>query len=224
MLELRLGGETVSLHAEGALHWAREATLVIADPHFGKDDLFRRAGIAVPRGPTISDLQRLTRVLESTGSRRLLIVGDLVHGATEHGDDLPRLFALWRRHHASLDVLLVAGNHDRHENWDAWSSVLDVTGPSLHEPPFVFAHEPEPDPRGIVIAGHLHPVFAHEAFGRRALRVFWRRRGGIVLPSWGEFTGGARVVPAPSDGVFACTPEGVLTLQAGDRAGEAGAR
>ena len=91
----------------------------------------------------------------------------------------------------------------------------EVTRTALHEPPFVFSHDPVPDPRGYGIAGHLHPVFAHAALGTRAVRVFWQRPHGIVLPSWGEFTGGARIAPVPCEGVFACTPEGVLTLQSG---------
>ena len=216
MRELVVREERLVLHAEGALHWERSRTLVIADPHFGKDDIFRRAGIAVPRGPTLTDLQRLSRVLKRTSAERLLIVGDFVHGASERGDDLLRQFALWRQQHAALHVQLVAGNHDRHEPWSAWSPLMTVIDGELHEPPFVFAHEPDADARGYVIAGHLHPVFAHLALGTRAVRVFWRRPHALVLPSWGEFTGGARVAAAPSDGLYACTPEGVLTLQAGE--------
>ncbi len=42
-------GETLLLHPERANHLAgRRRTLLIADPHFGKDDVFRRAGIALP--------------------------------------------------------------------------------------------------------------------------------------------------------------------------------
>jgi hypothetical protein len=113
-------------------------------------------------------------------------------------------------------VVLVAGNHDRHEDWALWRDGLDVRSGDLVEPPFVFAHEPCADARGYVVAGHIHPVFRdRELFGARGLRVFWQRRQCIVLPSWGEFTGGFRVRPAPDEGLYACTPEGVLALQTG---------
>jgi uncharacterized protein len=215
MLELTLNGEQVQLLPEGALYWERAGTLVIADPHFGKDDIFRRAGVAIPRGPTLRDLERVGNTVRATHARRLIIVGDFVHGRSERGDDLPRQFALWRRRHPDLPVLLVAGNHDRHEDWTAWREVLEVRAGSLHEGPFVFAHEPQADPRGYVLAGHLHPVFREPMLGSKALRVFWQRAQCLVLPSWGEFTGGWRVRPAPGDGLHACTPEGVLTLQTG---------
>lgn len=215
-MELEIRGETLRLLPQGALLWPARATLVIADPHFGKDDVFRRAGIAVPRGPTLRDLERLAACAQATGARRVLIVGDFVHARSERGDDLPRQFALWRRRHAGLHLQLVAGNHDRHEDWEPWRTLLEVHTAPLVEAPFVFAHEPVADPRGYVVAGHLHPVFRHaELLGARGLRVFWRRPHCLVLPSWGEFTGGARVMPAREDGLYACTPEGVLALQTG---------
>lgn len=216
MLEMQLAGEPVSLLEDGSLYWPRAATLVLADPHFGKDDVFRRAGIAIPRGPTLRDLERLGERATAMGAARILIVGDFVHGRTVPGDDLLRQYRLWRMRHASLEVVLVAGNHDRHEDWAPWRDGLDVRPGTLFEPPFVFAHEPHADPRGLVVAGHIHPVFRdRELFGARGLRVFWQRRDHLVLPSWGEFTGGFRVRPAPDEGLYACTPEGVLTLQTG---------
>jgi DNA ligase-associated metallophosphoesterase len=215
MLEVTVQGETLTLLPEGAVFWPRRSMLIIADPHFGKDDLFRRAGIAVPRGPTAADLRRLSEVLERTRATTLRVLGDFLHGSSEHDDDLWRVFVPWRERHAGLTLQLVSGNHDRHEDWTRWRGLLERSEAALVEPPFVFAHDPESDARGYVIAGHLHPVFAHPQLGPRALRVFWRRSGCLVLPSWGEFTGGARVDPAPGDGLYGCTPEGVLTLQTG---------
>jgi uncharacterized protein len=216
MIDVQLQGERLTLLADGSLLWARNSTLVIADPHFGKDDIFRRSGIAIPRGPTIRDLERLTLQLHATAARRLLIVGDFIHGPSETGDDVRRQFALWRRRHPELPVTLIAGNHDRHEDWDIWRDVLEVRREPLVEAPLVFAHEPEPSESGYVLAGHLHPVYSNrETLGPRALRVFWQRQHCLVLPSWGEFTGGWRVQPTRDESLFACTPEGVLTLQTG---------
>ena len=194
MLELTLNGEQVQLLPEGALYWERAGTLVIADPHFGKDDIFRRAGVAIPRGPTLRDLERVGNTVRATHARRLIIVGDFVHGRSERGDDLPRQFALWRRRHPDLPVLLVAGNHDRHEDWTAWRDVLEVRAGSLHEGPFVFAHEPQADPRGYVLAGHLHrrsssvsvsAPYPGRGAGTPRPRARRCRRGADLAPSGG---------------------------------------
>ncbi|HXH01105.1 MAG TPA: hypothetical protein VNI56_02790, partial [Xanthomonadaceae bacterium] len=55
-----IAGERFELLGERALHWPRRQRLLIADLHLGKADLFRRAGIGLPRGGTSRDLQRLS--------------------------------------------------------------------------------------------------------------------------------------------------------------------
>jgi uncharacterized protein len=78
-LEIELQGERVLLHPERALQWPSRNLLIVADTHFAKDDIFRRAGIPLPRGPAVGDLQRLDALLVATGCTRLLILGDFVH-------------------------------------------------------------------------------------------------------------------------------------------------
>ena len=70
--EVRVAGETLRLLPDAAVHWPARATLLIADPHFGKDDRFRREGLALPRGPTVTDLQRLTRLVGALPSWSVL--------------------------------------------------------------------------------------------------------------------------------------------------------
>ena len=47
VLEIEWAGEKLVLLPERAIWWAREKTLFIADPHFGKASTFRSAGLAV---------------------------------------------------------------------------------------------------------------------------------------------------------------------------------
>ena len=54
---IELAGETVELHGGRALFWPRLQRLLISDLHLGKADVFRRAGIGLPRGGTTHDLQ-----------------------------------------------------------------------------------------------------------------------------------------------------------------------
>lgn len=213
-LAIELGGEQVLLHPQKALLWPGRKTLLIADPHFGKDDVFRRAGIALPRGPAIADLQRLTLLIEANGCERLVVLGDFLHAATQAGDGFLHAFGVWRTAHSDLAIDVVAGNHDRRESAAKWASLACWHRAPLVEPPFVFAHEPAPDSRGYVLSGHIHPVM-HLARVRRRLRVpvFWKRPGYLVLPSFGSFTGGATVEPSREDSVYAVGPERVIAIQ-----------
>jgi DNA ligase-associated metallophosphoesterase len=212
-LAIELRGERVLLHPGRAVVLPARATIIIADPHFAKDDIFRRAGIALPRGPAIADLQRLTELIAATGSSRLIVLGDFVHGATRAGDSFLQAFQLWRRLHAALTVDVIVGNHDRRESTRAWQHLAGWHLKPLIEPPFVFSHEPVSSPHGYVLAGHIHPVVTlRRRGGGGRVPIFWQRRDAFVLPSFGSFTGGANIVAADGDTIFVAAPERVVAL------------
>ena len=77
----RSRGEQVELLAERALHWPAARTLFVADVHLGKAAAFRAGGVAIPRGATASDLERLSALLARTGAARLVVLGDFLHAA-----------------------------------------------------------------------------------------------------------------------------------------------
>jgi uncharacterized protein len=211
---IELCAERVLLSPERALIWHNRSCLVIADPHFGKDDVFRRAGIALPRGPAIADLQRIAHILNTHQLERLIVLGDFLHAATRAGDAFLSAFRIWRQSYAQLSIDVVAGNHDRREPREKWTPLLNWHAVPIIDPPFVFAHEPAAHSNGYVLAGHLHPT-VNLPDVNRALRVpvFWQRTDSMVLPSFGSFTGGANIAPAPGDRLYAVAPERVVPLR-----------
>jgi len=204
-------GEWLTLHPEGAVHWPRRATVFIADPHFGKDEHFRRAGLALPPGTLADDLARLDRVLGRTGAQRLVVLGDLVHAAPGAGATWPDRISAWREHHPGLEWLAVAGNHDRGlDPPAAWG--LDWRSERLSEGPFAFAHEPAAVAGHYTLAGHWHPVAILSSKGERArLPVFAFGDDGAVLPAFGGFTGGGPVVD-PAMRTYALVDDRVIPL------------
>lgn len=199
-LALDLAGERVELLGDRALFWPARARLLIADLHLGKADIFRRAGIALPRGGTAHDLARLSMLLAVTRARELWVLGDLLHGTT----DLMHWRAswnTWRAHHAGLDIAVLAGNHDR----ALGSAALDVRqlGAAIDECPFAFRHAPQVHPQLHVLCGHLHPVAVLPGI-RRRWPVFWLRQRISVLPAFSAFTGGMVPAPSPGESLVAC--------------------
>lgn len=216
MIELIVAGEPLQLLPDRALYWPRRSTLIVADVHLGKGAAFRRAGVAVPSGSTQSDLGRLDRLLEKTQAQRLLVLGDLLHARLSPDEPAIAAIDAFRERHPALAIEAIRGNHDRSvERLPGLWRIHWITG-AWYEPPFVFAHEPAPDERGYVLAGHLHPVVSLRSRGDSLrLPVFWfGAASGIgVLPSFGAFTGGYRVTPAAADQVVAVTPGGLVALQ-----------
>ena len=58
-MPLIVAGERLELHVERAVYWHHRRCLLLADLHFGKGSVLRRAGITVPTGQTAGDLARL---------------------------------------------------------------------------------------------------------------------------------------------------------------------
>jgi DNA ligase-associated metallophosphoesterase len=195
------------------LPWA--GTLLIADWHLGKDDVFRRAGIALPAGSLEGELARLDGLIESTAARELVVLGDLVHGAVHTGAPWRREFSRWRARHPGLALRVARGNHDRH--LDALAAEIDEMAPAITLGPISAVHEVDRTAPGLQLGGHLHPVVRLRA-GRQRERVpvYWIRHGQIVLPAFGRLTGGWPL-PAKAGGrVYAALDGSVIPLPAGD--------
>lgn len=202
---LTVAGEEVMLLGGRAMYWPARRRLVIADLHLGKGHVFRRAGIAVPRGATDDDLQRLTDLVKVTGAQALWIVGDVLHGPAS-GASWRDSWSRWRRAHQELDVAALTGNHDRALDGDALA--LRQLGEAHIDGPFIFRHLPHADSQGrYVIAGHIHPQ-ARVPGVPRNWPVFWIRQEMIVLPAFSAFTGGQHVALKNGDRLVACV-EGV---------------
>lgn len=206
-LDLVLGPARLRLLADRAVYWPARRLLLVADLHLGKGDVFRRHGIAVPRGGTGQDLARLDRLLAQTGASRLMLLGDVVHGPINPAHWQAQ-WRQWRGQHAGLCVQAVRGNHDR--ALDRGRLGIELLGGAVEEDGLWLRHDPVDDGRP-TLCGHLHPVVRLPGLAR-ALPVFHGRREQLVLPAFGAFTGGWRVRPGPDVLLVACNGEQLLRL------------
>jgi DNA ligase-associated metallophosphoesterase len=207
---IEIHGEKLVLDHRRALVWPRQSALFIADTHFGKSAVFRREGIALPEGSDDEDLAIIGELLDEHRAGRLFVLGDFVHGALPRAHRFYRRFNEWRRGR-EIEVNVVLGNHDVHLDRRAlpgihWHSRLNLG-------PFELVHEPQVASGRFFFAGHIHPVFTL-ASRADALRmpVFWQRRDGLVLPSFGALTGGYAIRPARAERLYAVGPGQVTPL------------
>jgi DNA ligase-associated metallophosphoesterase len=199
-----VAGQTLQLMAERCAYWREQNTLLAADLHLGKEGTLQSAGIAVPQGPTTETLGRLTVALQKTGAGRLIVLGDLFHGAGSI-EALTDVFSDWRRAHRELAIELTSASHDR------WSGTIPAQwriteqGMVMTAEPFAFTHYPEPLSGFYTLAGHLHPGVALADFPGNKLYLpcfhFTETIG--VLPAFGGFTGVAPISRGPGDHCFA---------------------
>jgi DNA ligase-associated metallophosphoesterase len=206
VIPIFVAGEAIELHADRALFWPARRRLVIADLHLGKGDLFRRAGIAVPSGGTGDDLARIAALLAHTGATSLWVLGDFLHG-----DPAPaRWREGWERFrtaHAALEIVVVAGNHDRALRGAGLA--IDIEDGPRRDGPFEFRHAPAAAADAYVLCGHLHPVVRLPGL-RRRFPAFVFDPGTGVLPAFSLFAGGWSVEPAAQRRRFACFDAGIV--------------
>jgi len=207
--DVAIAGEVLTMHVERALYWAARGTLLVSDVHFGKGAVFRRAGIAVPSGDTDDDLRRLDALFAAFAPERLVILGDLVHGAATARSAWVDDVRAWRQQHAAIDMVLVAGNHDRH--FDVASLGITVQPDRLAVPPFVLSHHPHAHAEGYVLAGHVHPgAVVRDGWRKHRLPAFVFDRDVGMLPAFGTLTGLHEVIALQGRQIFAVTPAGVI--------------
>ena len=74
-----VNGATLQADPAGALWWAAERTLVVADLHFEKGSAFAERGTFLPPYDTHATLEALARLLRRHRPQRVVALGDSFH-------------------------------------------------------------------------------------------------------------------------------------------------
>lgn len=211
MLRVDIAGVWLTLLPQRAAFVVDSATLLVADVHVGKAASFRGLGVPVPPGTTAQTLDRLSRALQLTAARRLVVLGDFLHSARSRGVDTLAALARWREAHAGLSITLLRGNHDQRAGDPPASLGIEVCDGPLVCGPWLLAHEPQPQQGAYVLAGHVHPgvVMGGRGFDRVRLPCFHFGARVGVLPAFGAFTGTHVLPREPGDRVFAIADDAV---------------
>jgi DNA ligase-associated metallophosphoesterase len=211
---IEAGGEAVWLLPQKAAYWPREQLLAIADIHFGKAAAFRSFGIPVPRGTTSENLDALDLLIDATGARHVLFLGDFLHARAAHAAGTQAAMLAWRRRRCDLVLTLVRGNHDKHAGDPAGALGIDLVDEPYTIGALSFCHHPDLDAPGYVLAGHVHPVYVLATrFDALRLPCFVVGPRRMILPSFGSFTGGHTVRPEQDDGIYVTSGEAVHSVR-----------
>jgi DNA ligase-associated metallophosphoesterase len=214
-LPLNIAGERLLLYPERAVYWPARHTLVITDTHWGKASAMRAAAIPIPGGTTRESLDRLSQLIESTGSRRLVMLGDSIHARSGRSPQTLAEIAAWRSRHAALDLVLIRGNHDQSAGDPPPEIGIRCFDAPLVDAPFVYRHWPKGSEEGYTLSGHLHPAIRLR--GRAAesakLACFWFGPSVGVLPAFGGLTGTAIIHPNPGDRICAIAGDEIIPIR-----------
>ena len=207
-------GEKLHLLARKGIFWPKEKTLFVADPHFGKAATFRKVGIPISEHTTEDDCNRLLQMIENTGSKKLVFLGDFLHARQGRTAPVRTLLFQWREKCADVEILLIRGNHDL-KSGDPWSelSIKCLPEPFQMEK-WACRHHPVENGKFPYLAGHIHPGYRMRGTGRGGIRdaCFWVRKDSIILPAFGSFTGLMNVISSPMEDIYLTNNEEVVKV------------
>jgi DNA ligase-associated metallophosphoesterase len=187
---LTIAGISLIADPAGALYWADEGLLVVADLHLEKGSSFAARGVLLPPYDTAATLSRLARLIACYAPRVVIALGDSFHD----GDGPARLAPPDRASLQTLqrgrDWLWIAGNHDP----EPCARIGGEFVATLALGPVSFRHVPQYGSQDGEIAGHLHPVARVSARGRTVRRRCFATDGRrLVMPAFGAYAGGLNV-------------------------------
>ena len=201
-----IAGERLLLLPDRAVYWPAARTLFVADLHLGKAATYRSLGQPVPGGSTLENLLRLDRLIAPCEPLHLVFLGDFLHAAQARTAALLEAVAQWRMRWPRLRCTLVRGNHDHRAGDPPASLGIDVVDEPHFMGRFAACHHPQAVGGQVVLAGHLHPTIRLHGRGRDSVRLPCFVRTGdeqLLLPAFGEFTGGWRVEREPGRRFYA---------------------
>jgi DNA ligase-associated metallophosphoesterase len=236
-------GVVVEACPAGALWWADERLLVVADLHFEKGSSFARRGRMLPPYDTAETLARLSALVDRLRPRAVVALGDSFHDGEAAARLSPDHRAAIARLMAGREWVWIAGNHDP----DRPAGLGGMVADTLAVGPLTFRHAPTaPDAAGTApggspassagsslrssssgfprsspggfhgeIAGHLHPSARVYGRGKSVRRRCFAGDGlRLILPAFGAYAGGLDVTDRAFAGLFA--PETFRAFVLGD--------
>jgi putative SbcD/Mre11-related phosphoesterase len=202
--------EDVILDGRLALYHESEQWLAVADVHFGYELSQRAAGALFPLWGMAEIEDRLCGLLAEYQPQRLIIVGDFVHDRAARAPALALLERLTQRDCAGLQVVLIAGNHDRRA-----FAAEEVCASHVTER-FYFHHGdgPIPDDLGsrTAIIGHHHPAGMLRDGAGLALKLpaFVQNGREWILPAFSPWAAGGCGTFGPAARLWLCSPGRIL--------------
>jgi DNA ligase-associated metallophosphoesterase len=207
----------LSLLVERAVWHAPSRTLWVADVHLGKAATYRALGQPAPTGTTRENLSRLTALVEAQNAARLVFLGDLFHARRSYAA-ISDMFLAWRNRHRDLAIVLVRGNHDLRAGDPSPDMRIEMASEPYATGTIEGRHLPLEESEALretgatVLAGHIHPTIRLRGPGRDSMRFpcFLLQGRQVILPAFGEFTGGAAFNHGPMTGICAITEAGLI--------------
>ena len=217
MHTITLLGNQLHLLAEKAIYLPHSRSLLVSDVHLGKSETFQAAGMPIPNAINQATLTRLQHLCDRHQPAQLLILGDLFHSRLALVNEVMQAWQQFLAH-IQIPVSLLVGNHDRALGPQLEQCGIHCIPEALQLPNLVLSHHPHPSPQQLNICGHIHPcVRLKTRLDNLRLPCFYLQQNTLILPSFGDFTGGYEMPLAANTTAFVVVENTVLPIAGRER-------
>jgi DNA ligase-associated metallophosphoesterase len=195
MYHVEIAGVELKLLPEKAIYIERHSALLVSDVHLGKSETFQARGIPIPNTVNQVTIDRLHQLCHQFQPERLVILGDLFHSRLAMVEEVLNAWSAFTNR-IGADVELIVGNHDRPLIPTLKQSSINCVDDAIQFDSLVLSHEPVSQNGSLNICGHIHPcVRIKTKLDNLRLPCFYleKLQNRLILPSFGEFTGGYEV-------------------------------
>ncbi len=206
----------IVLDSRRALYCAEENWLAVADLHFGWERSARAAGMLVPEWGMEEVEARLHKLLHDYRPAKLVICGDLVESrasALAAIGLLERLRTRAAEERRALEIIVIAGNHDRR----CLESPLTREWHLTEKFCFYHGDRPAPAERGTrtAVIGHFHPAIIMRDGGGVKLKLPLFVQDGALwtLPAFSPWASGMQWDYPAGARLWAMTKQRVLAVR-----------
>ncbi len=188
-----------------ALYHRVDQWLTVADIHFGYELSQRASGNLFPLWGMQTIETRLFELLADYAPRHLILLGDLVHNRAGAAD----LECLIEKLKTRCEIILIAGNHDRHLPKSGLQTAWVCGDFQFHH-----GHRELADSRRIQIVGHHHPAFTmRDGAGLRLkLPAFVQTPTCWIMPAFSPWAGGTDWTGSDEAINWLCSPQRILKV------------
>jgi putative SbcD/Mre11-related phosphoesterase len=144
--------------SDHALYLSKSRTVIIADLHLGYEGALHEEGVSIPRFQKGIMMDRIERIIERYGPKKVIINGDFKHefskNLSQEWDDVNDVLNLLVD---EVDVELVRGNHDNYLLTILAKKGLDLKDRIESQGMKITHGHKEVEWDGTLIIGHEHP-------------------------------------------------------------------
>jgi len=192
MHRLTILDHSLVLLPEKAIYLETLKALLVSDVHLGKSETFQSVGVPIPNSINQVTLNRLSKLCLQHKLEYVFILGDLFHSRSAL---VPEVLDPWFQFVESINasVQLIVGNHDRALVPKLEQLAITCILDTFQIDNLILSHEPVTQPNHLNICGHIHPCLRIKSkLDNLRLPCFYldQVQNLLILPSFGEFTGG----------------------------------